>query len=561
MKARLLLITLAFALVPGVFAQNRASISGPCPAELERILKASDGKDNLELHQFLTFGGQLDCTAALLLTQSPIKDTLIDRAQAVKAALQQNGSSSGSGGSTSLVSKGTASQILSVAAEHGALAESISGQTVTLSGSLGGIPAALIRQGFLTNCNGINFPGGACVSNNAINNLNRFSYSVAFNTGSNSQSVSGTSTSTSSSSAQPATFTASSNTISSATGKFVLFRGAAASIHDVADAINKLKPGTSSGGPSNAENLKADCLQKFSATDNKAKSGTTVGGFTDAQKDNANCLASQDDTATVKAWRAATAQKIIEAGPANAVAVWQQQAGALLNAVCPANGTTDSDTCRTKLTERLVNYAMAVSSYKTNVDTFVENLRKTPLLTFEYDFNRPMSAPTNSTFRAIGQSVLGGWTVTFNSALSIYNDTPSSTIPGSRRLRDIQAASEASYDFSKLKEAALLGHSTASLAYYFQAQTSPAILNVTPGQPVTGVTITGLPSTATQVFAQKGDISIAQFKFTYSPGSSSIKIPFAVTWSNRTELVTHSAWGGQVGISYDFDSLFGSSKN
>jgi len=77
---------------------------------------------------------------------------------------------------------------------------------------------------------------------------------------------------------------------------------------------------------------------------------------------------------------------------------------------------------------------------------------------------------------------------------------------------------------------------------------------------VTGVTFTGLPANATQVYAQKGDIDIAQLKFTYSPGSSSTKIPFGITWSNRTELVTHSLWGAQIGLSYDFDSLFGSSK-
>jgi hypothetical protein len=112
-----------------------------------------------------------------------------------------------------------------------------------------------------------------------------------------------------------------------------------------------------------------------------------------------------------------------------------------------------------------------------------------------------------------------------------------------------------------MKKSSILGHSTATAAFYFQDQTSPAILNVTPGQPASGVTITGLPSTATQVYAQKGKIGIGQGKFTYSPGSSSISIPISVTWSNRTELVTNSIWRGQVGISYDFDSLFGALKS
>ncbi|MBB5341463.1 hypothetical protein [Tunturiibacter gelidoferens] len=93
---------------------------GPCPTHLDEILKNSGGKDSAELRQFLTFGGGLDCMATLFLTQYTGMETLIDRAQMVKAALQQNGSSAGSGGATSLVSKGITAQVLSAAAEYGA---------------------------------------------------------------------------------------------------------------------------------------------------------------------------------------------------------------------------------------------------------------------------------------------------------------------------------------------------------------------------------------------------------------------------------------------------------
>jgi hypothetical protein len=40
------------------------------------------------------------------------------------------------------------------------------------------------------------------------------------------------------------------------------------------------------------------------------------------------------------------------------------------------------------------------------------------------------------------------------------------------------------------------------------------------------------------------------------PGQSSVRFPIAVSYSNRTELITKPEWRGQVGISYDFDSLF-----
>ena len=120
-------------------------------------------------------------------------------------------------------------------------------------------------------------------------------------------------------------------------------------------------------------------------------------------------------------------------------------------------------------------------------------------------------------------------------------------------MRDFQIAGEAAYDFNQLKSTALLGDSTFSFAYYYQDQTSPAIFSAIPS------IITGLPSTATQVFAKRGVINIAQAKFAFIPRNSSINIPVSATWSNRTELVTNSVWRGQVGISYNFDSLFSTS--
>lgn len=516
--------------VPTCEAQALHGMTGTCPAQLRSILKDSGGKDSVALRQFLTFGAGLDCMTTLLLTQASGRELLVDRAESVRAALQQNGTSTGSGNTTSLVSKGATAQVLSVASEYGAMTEATSGQTVTLSGSLGGIPTALTKNGILSNCAGINLPGSVCMSNKAVNELNRVSYSMSFNASSTSQTVAGVTTSSNGSAAQPATFTASTNTVSSATTKFVILRGASATISDTVTAINKLSPKSSIAGVPAAEMKKAQA------------------DFRD--------LASKDRLPTMRGttgWTAVTASKIIAAGPDSAVEVWRKQAEALMDVVCPA---TAPKTCRPDLLKELGEYAVFVNGYKAGVNAYVESLRKAPLLTFEYDLNRPASEPTNSTFRLIGQSILGGWTLTFNGAGSIYNSTPSSSIPGTSLLRDFQMAGETSYDFSKVKKSSILGHSTGSVAYYFQDQTSPAVLNVTPGQPASGVIITGLPSTATQVYAQKGNIDIVQEKFTYSPGSSSITLPISVTWANRTELVTNSLWRGQIGISYDFDSLF-----
>jgi hypothetical protein len=522
------LLLLVLSVLP-MAGQTPRSLNKSCPDALNAVVQRAAGKLNGELGQFLTFGGAPDCMTTLLLTQYTGTDSLLDRAQQVKAALQQNGSSPGSGSGTSLVSKGITSQILSVATEYGALAETTSGQTVTVSGSLGGIPAALTQKSLIDNCDGIRIPGELCVSDKTVNELNRFSYTVAFNTGSTSQSVSGTAATTTptTSSAQPVTFNATTNTITSATGKFVILRGAAANITAVAAAVDKLSPTSTA-----FVTMTADQKKIFNAMSD-----------------------TYDNMASVKVWKNQTASKILAAAPEGAANVWLQQADALMNAICPPGGDPK---CRATLLNQLDTYAMFVNGFKSSVAAFVETVRKAPLFTIEYDFNRPASQPTNSTVRLVGQTVLGGWTLTGNGAVSVYNSTPSSAIPGSSLLRDAQVAAEASFDFSKLKKATLLGHSTGSAAYYFQDQMSPAILNVTPGQPAAGVTITGLPATATQVYAQTGIINIFQGKFTFSPGSSSISLPISFTWSNRSELVANNPlWRGQIGISYDFDSLFG----
>jgi len=83
-------------------------------------------------------------------------------------------------------------------------------------------------------------------------------------------------------------------------------------------------------------------------------------------------------------------------------------------------------------------------------------------------------------------------------------------------------------------------------------------LNVTPTSPLSGINFVGLSANATQAFAQKGKISIGQIKLTFGQSKSGLRVPLAITISNRTELITASKLGAQIGISYDFDSLFAS---
>ncbi len=52
-----------------------------------------------------------------------------------------------------------------------------------------------------------------------------------------------------------------------------------------------------------------------------------------------------------------------------------------------------------------------------------------------------------------------------------------------------------------------------------------------------------------------GHIGVFQTKLSL-PAGKTVKIPFSVTWANRTELIKEKDVRGQVGLTLDMDSLF-----
>jgi hypothetical protein len=459
-----------------------------------------------------------------------------------KTLSQQTGSSSGTGGTTSLVSKGAAARVLSLASEYGAVTESTSGQTTTINGTLAGVPLLLLKNGLLQNCSTqiYTIAVSTCIHGNLVSYLGRISYSVAYDASPSSQTVTGTATTTgTTTTAVPTSFTASTHSISAISGKWIILQGKPAT-GDVQSALKTFE-----------DNKQAATLmplvQFFQLLENVEPVATNLadwqsGPAADAllqamQRDTEadTSLAKSDMTHTALAFKGLASQFVANLG-------------------LPVDSSPEI-AANSDIIVKGLQLALDYAKYIGQEQAISATIARPAVLTFEYDDNRPASQPQNSVFRAIYQAKLKPVTITANGAVSIYNSQPSAAIPGAGRLRDVQFAFEADHDFSITLPASGKVGMTSSAAFYFQNQRSPAILNVTPGNPVNGVTITGLPSTATQVYAQTGNISVGQLKLTIGSGSS-IKVPFSVTYSNRTELVTSPVWRGQVGISYDFDSLF-----
>ncbi len=448
---------------------------------------------------------------------------------------KQAGSSSGTGGTTNLVSKGVTARAISVAAEYGALTESVNKGIVTVSGSLEGFAAALARQSLIAYCPSGKAPGSTatqqlgCLSRGGLNFLRRVSYGISFDTGTNAENVTAMPSGTQTGTAQPVTFTANRHQISAWTGRYIILN----TRDDVtSNAFGKkwmtllqasadTKDNSGNQGP-NADAVKAagaQLLKSFQAFVNSIKLDPKTYG----------------DAYTI-------AFEEFQRPEGDLNEKFNKWADQFIKLVQNTPGLVDA----------IVSFLHDRQAYLLAEDELVSAIAEKPVLTFEYNNNRPVGQDPTSTFRVIFDRGLGNkWSLTANGAFTIFDTRPKVANVG--RLRDAQFGAQAQKDLGTLP---VFGAAAVSATYYFQYQNSPAILNVTPGMPLPGVTFTGLPATATQVFAEKGNLHIGQLRLVLGPGTSSVRFPIAVSYSNRTELIAKPTWRAQIGVSYDFDSLF-----
>jgi hypothetical protein len=174
------------------------------------------------------------------------------------------------------------------------------------------------------------------------------------------------------------------------------------------------------------------------------------------------------------------------------------------------------------------------------------------LLTFEYNYNRPLHQPMTHDVKLIyGYNFQTMGMVTFNGAVSLYGGA----IPAAAKYGRVHYGQvSAEYDRTVSgKDKAV--QTQLSLAGYWQYQPSPSILNIPAGTVVPGTTIP-LPNGTQEFVGTAGSLWVTQFKLTIK-GAGGINIPIGVSWSNKTDLLQGSKVGAQIGISYNFSSLAG----
>lgn len=67
----------------------------------------------------------------------------------------------------------------------------------------------------------------------------------------------------------------------------------------------------------------------------------------------------------------------------------------------------------------------------------------------------------------------------------------------------------------------------------------------------------GILGSNTSEIGEKGHLGVFQTKFEMPTANNAIRIPISFTYANRTELIKENSVRGQIGISFNLDSLFG----
>jgi hypothetical protein len=430
---------------------------------------------------------------------------------------KQSGASGAAAGSTSVVAQGPVARVLSFAAEHGALTRSIADQVITVRGNLAGVPSALLRQNVFPYCAGDERLGGYCVGNSLLSALRRVSFAVSFDPTRDEAAIPATAAEGAEGPVTPVTFDANRGEIAGGSVRIEIWNKRDVTSPEFVAAWRNTV----------GKAMDAAATDLLSAAGDFAARVSNAAGYED--------------------WRVASLARVRTAGQDRALLIAALRAS--LDALMPIVRTAVPD-YESRAREALAAYGRFFLAQ----DELIDSLAMKNVLAVEFTNTRPAGQVPTSEFRLIADVPLTRVTkLVANGAFSIYDSVPAAAAARVDRVRDLRVGLQLDHALGNLS---ILGPATVSAAMFFQNQRTPTLLEVNPANPVPNVTFIGLPDTATHVFTETGNIWLGQAKLSIAPPNSSVKVPLAFTYSNRTELVDKPAWAAQVGVTYDFDSLF-----
>jgi hypothetical protein len=456
-------------------------------------------------------------TDAVQLTNaySIYKVNLLASEASQKAALnngqtKQAGSPAAASGSTSLVGKSAATDLLAVAVESGALTQGQTGNTITLQAN----PANLFREAYLGAPQLSYLPASSSF-------LENFTVSAGIAANANSTtSVPTTGSATSSTVNTTSLLLNSSATKLSSLGVNYEFRKM---------TQNRVKKYLAKKG---LEFVSVDADELTTAA-NKASNQIKADFEPGAPPSGCN----GDDYRQIAGLKGTDADRINQFIRTFDGCFSQEVVAA---AAAAKKKSKDLDTDASDFNQALL---ADIASYQKKLKDQISGWD----LAAQYVFNKPVGQPETHDFRLIGSGDLkksqgAAWTV--NAAASIYETLPSGAQYG--RLKDAQFSGELDKSLGAGSSAPVIG-----LAGYGQYQSKPSVLNITASNVPSGIT---LPANSQAFLAgTQGWLGVFQLKTTVRV--STAQIPLAVKWSNKPDLLGKSKLGAQFGVSYDFSQL------
>lgn len=423
------------------------------------------------------------------------------RIEALRTDRQWGAGPSGAGGTT-LVARGAAARTLSLAAEYGAITQSASGQVITFRGNLAGLPAALVRRDVFPYCDPRTpktEQPGFCVESSWLGQLRKLSFGVSFDAARSAGPLSADPVPAGSGTASVVRFAADRTELSSFDLRYEIWNRKDSSSR-LFQQRWQAKLAEQSRIPELARRLSA----AFEPVFEKLGASQAYAG-----------------------WQAETRERIRTASdPEGALRSQMSRLGMLL---LEENILT---------AEEVGELRRLLSRYGFEQDELMELAASQPVIAVEYSYNRPLLQVPESGVRFVFDLPMSKrWSLAVNTAWTFQHGASAGAVSRGRGLKDLELGAQAERFLGTLPS---LGPATLGAAGYVQYRNSPPVLRAPGRDAVPGET---------------GTIAAAQLKLTLGPPGG-VRIPLAVSYSNRTEWIAAPAWRVQLGLTYDFDFLF-----
>ena len=191
-------------------------------------------------------------------------------------------------------------------------------------------------------------------------------------------------------------------------------------------------------------------------------------------------------------------------------------------------------------------YAQALTTYLGNRDKLLADFVNPITYSVEVDNDRPTNQPSQTSAKFIVSAHPNDFQLTANFTIQWYDHLLRSNV---NRIRDAQGAVQ--FDKQFAKDAAI--SPVLSAGYYYQYMVDKGLLTL-PSTALAPGTSIPLPSNASELLNTTGSIHLGQAKVTFKT-KNGISFPLALTFSNRTDLIKATDVRGNFGITYDLSSL------